>query len=295
MLRVLPVFALALVLVACDGESDPNATIDMTSQEDGVMDQTDTEPMRSVMCEADSDCPAGFVCFDSGGLVSYCELPCTTRSECPEGLYCVRNDFAGRDYCSTDSKTPCLRSADCEPGQACHPNGHFCFKGCRSESDCGEGMGCDVWAGWCMRSDCSSDSDCTEPGKVCKAGVCQNVACITEDHCGERQTCFQPNGGYTISGCRPHECASSLDCADGTSCREQICIPDSCFIDDDCGLRGLVCDRGTCISLPCETHEDCGEPGRFCFEGKCTLWECFDANDTSCGKFGLTCAEGVCQ
>lgn len=79
-----------------------------------------------------------------------------------------------------------------------------------------------------------------------------------------------------LIGCQPDapECTQSIPCGFGETCKEGVCISQSCATSAQCDM-GNYCDKGSCVE-GCESDGDC-YPGDmcdpetdFCTEGYCT-------------------------
>jgi hypothetical protein len=83
--------------------------------------------------------------------------------------------------------------------------------------------------------------------------------------------CASPDGGGLCDGAgRCVQCLASTDCAPGSSCAKNTCVPGACTdgvrdgdeTDVDCG--GAVC-------APCAVSKDCAKDGD-CASGACDAW-----------------------
>ncbi len=221
----------------------------------------------------------------------------------------------------------CATTADCDPGDVCE--GGVCIEPpCLSNSDCEEGLECDVGSGDCVVPPCRSDSDC--PGaQVCVDGSCTIEAdcptclpCESIEDCGggDWQCASDGSTGFCTRICNDgSQCPGNSDCfgiegqtfaiclnddaaTAGLCPGEFVCTegPDPCA-GVSCGA-GEVCNpaTGACESIgggdgciicdPCEAPEDC--PGGDCFDfGGATAVCATDCGSAADCPAGTDCVE----
>ena len=131
---------------------------------------------------------------------------------------------------------------------------------CRSEIDCGLGLGCFIDSrsglGYCQLPDeleCLLDSDCEE-------------ACGGDSECRDQLACRDGECGQ--------ECLEDRDCAEGATCTESggvhTCEPTNeelCVYNSDCADPTHICDPRQVCRIECrigmDAERDC-EPPRRC-------------------------------
>lgn len=211
----------------------------------------DSDPCEDVVCGEDEQCVDG-VCVGEGE--TGCEPACASGERCDRGR-CV-SEGGGCD----------------EHGQACAAgdhlqwdDGHLCLDwttGLGSEAVCSQS---------CQAQPCPTGSECF----LVVAGF--DVACDTDDDCGDHELCRQ--GQCMAATCRPSDCelrdGLDADCDDGERCDRigtsaDYCIPagtkqpgESC-ID---GLQALEEERfadgcvpeAVCIGGMCQPYCDDGQ------------------------------------
>jgi hypothetical protein len=80
------------------GTTDTGATGDTGSGTTSCMPITEDDSAIGAMCLDNQDCPAGYTCFDSGGIVPSfnCEILCEEDCDCPGQLECVEMNIKGQ-------------------------------------------------------------------------------------------------------------------------------------------------------------------------------------------------------
>lgn len=231
---------------------------------------TDQECQGNAYCDKgmQETCPGSCAALQVGGL------PCTSSSQCADGLVC-RAGTCSPPLAAGDTCTGHLKYGECPPGlvcqgtagkltcqtiasvyvgkagAACDASGKLCEQGlvCKSQSASSTAGICDKPAatgGTCRPSvpgQCPSDQYC----KDARAGV------ITRAPAGKDGVCSDlPLAGKTCDsgiGCKPGLVCSSVDSTchdrqrDGASCTEsRDCYSGSCGSDGKCAAP-LDCNR----------------------------------------------------
>ena len=180
--------------------------------------------------------------------------PCTSDSDCSNGLACVGG------VCSQQPQSPptCVFDSDCGPGYSCS-NGQCvpCSQGayCDADTPCCGGYECDLTANVCRSCDrpCSSDADC------CEGGVCNSATgtCAYPSSC-ENVPCSNP--GQPCSIC-PSGSGSCAECTDGSVCSwDSAAGVFACKPSGQCGPGQYACDAPGCASGCCDALTgDCAE------------------------------------
>lgn len=256
--------------------------------------------------------------FDTcGGLccsaAQHCEnsvclpLPCPTKTECPEGLFCVDGTCVFGQACECNSECRpegpeiCDRSLGmCVPGsppQTCIGDyecvaGNRCYSGrcmpsppeCLTNPDCTNPYHPRCLENRCV-DECFSEADCGVERPVCKDGLCVKRGCTLES-CERGTWC-----DFSDGGCKPG-CDEDGDCDFGQVCR----IADhSCTKVENCG--GLCGASEYCDSLTATCVTECRDPaacppgftceqasGRCrCTTGTCPVSSLCDAELGTCG------------
>jgi len=155
------VLVFALNLAACDlyfgndGGDSWNYCNDagdcFTCQGDVCWPDNGTGPGWS--CETSNDCAPG--CYCASGV---CEEGgfCNANTDCPNGFVCD-----DRNSCVPDgTNTGCASNDECNWGQYCDPTLQQCIDSptCTSNTDCDPGFECDP-RGTCVTSACETSAD----------------------------------------------------------------------------------------------------------------------------------------
>ncbi|MEW5742390.1 MAG: Dickkopf N-terminal cysteine-rich domain-containing protein [Myxococcota bacterium] len=235
------------------------------------------------------DAAAGTVSFDIAGFTRFQPLrrrPCTTNSDCRQGLACVN----GRCRPTTSG---CQADSDCPPGFVCtqattNSMGGVCQPQPPQCQNCPPGVAC--INGACAVT-CGNVVSCP-PGSQCINGAC-SVPCgagTTGNVCPSGQVC-DPSRGCVVP---PAQCGSNSttpNCPPGSQCINGACVA-LCNPNTICP-QGLTCDanRGLCVPIgpptrQCNASNDCPN-NEACINGVCV---------SACGSAGATCPTGtVCD
>lgn len=127
-------------------------------------------------------------------------------------------------------------------------------------------------------SKCTSDSECTAPGKPkCVSGNCA-PECLNDSDCTDTSKPQCANGLCTGL---PPECVDYKDCKDPSkpTCNNGACQP--CTADVDCKNPALPsCSNGACTppAPGCKTDKDCTDPSK----PKCSGGVCIPTTPSAC-------------
>ena len=153
---------------------------------------------------------------------------------------------------------------------------------CTSRRDC-PGQICDLSATppACVDPplECEGDNQCP-PGSVCELDTC-NEGCSNSEDCANGWVCrrISATANRCFQDCR------SLPCPDGSSCVENICLPDvvlcrACQEDDDCGGPLDRClevgESGKFCAKDCNLTREC-PAGYRCRSIGADAWQCIPA------------------
>lgn len=164
---------------------------------------------------------------------------------------------------------------------------------CSSDRPCPFGYTCGE-EGRCHLA-CTDDTDCSEPGVRCAAGMCLPAA---EDDCDVPEGC-----GATLDPQEPEEAfdgtfcdGNTVSCPSGYTCMADETCHRLCGEDADCSaLAGQVCMSGVCDEAPeCEGAGDCTSPGpcQIAEGAVCRLGECVYQAKTCDGPPKAECLDG---
>ncbi|MCA9523206.1 MAG: bifunctional metallophosphatase/5'-nucleotidase [Myxococcales bacterium] len=208
---------------------------------------------------------------------------------CPvDGLDCTRNDDCvdGVKRCAAGNCTRCKGAADCTvDGEECLDG--FCLV---PDSVCLFGR---------CRNRCKQEADCPGSNKVTPS----QSLCVDEGRCLPKfgQHCIDDAGCHDpwrmCFGKDGRFCLFDSDCADGTSCRRNLCVPTlpaTCTTSADCG--GGTCTRGFCNAFTaCGSDADCQADGAgsVCISGLCSKPCGLCSADADCPA-GHRCLENRC-
>jgi len=217
-------------------------------------------------CTANSDCSSELCVGDTFEM--YCSDTCTmigNPGDCPAGYRCWDNpSLRGDDYCRRNYP-PCVRNADCGPGEicaiTCDDPGTTPITECRpaitggatAPGACTTNADCATFD--CFRTDicletCGADVDCA-PGYRC--------VMVQENSCGS--TAYIPR---CLDAC---DCDS--ECPAGELCQPYVhpesgTMQGACDINYGGGAPGDACDLTSMPTLTCE-HAICSNGGTgFC-------------------------------
>ena len=296
-------------------------------------DQVCSDDLRChdrLSCAANADCPHGVVphyCDDTG----HCRQGnCRDEADCGQGAcgpdhWCVPDDCYGdptypcpasqpvchltvdrsclNDPACNEGKCglPCVRDADCEPGQACYDWMCLTRTGdCQLDAQCPAGQYCHPWCNW-PPDPCGPDGACPAGsacvGAYCQPGADQNPPCATDAEC----LTVVEDGVCDHGRCQVRtQCLWDTDCGAGLHCWGGLCLPlptpVRCLVDADCP-PDLICQQygpgDGCVPVPdgqclydvqCGPDQACG-PDQRCYPsaGLCAFVEpgpgfCDDGN-----------------
>ena len=127
---------------------------------------------------------------------------------------------------------------------------------------------------------CQDDRDCPTDFFCWSTGFCNSV----RESCAPRE-CFSGLCGEVDDGCGGVvDCG---DCADGSSCSENLCVQDECEPVECAGLCGEVANQcGNAANCACGIIEDCVEGLCICERDTC------ESRGKQCGTIN-TCGETV--
>jgi hypothetical protein len=234
-------------------------TCDANECDDGIKDGNET----------DVDC--------GGGTCPGCGVgkACTTDDDCAAGAGCdVTTKTCDDNLCNDGIKDGNETGVDCGGGTcpACNEG-----QGCKVDSDCVAGEGCDVTTKTCDDNLCHDGiKDGNETDIDCGGGTCPS--CAVGKDCKVDSDCVTGDGcDVTTKTCDANECHDGIK--DGTE------------TDIDCG--GATCP-GCVVGKDCNVDSDCASPGGCdVTTHKCDANECHDGlqdgteSDVDCG--GTTC------
>ena len=297
-------------------------------------------------CSAD-DCPAGSascICSEAEAGEGFCVPGCETDDDCagddavclPSGP-CGASD--GADGGAVDGGTAdgggdpgeCTVDADCAAScpidESCvcmEPAGGgagFCVSACTADSDCPDGLSCDLASGRCGGGG-GPGGGAAAGGDPGGGGLPPLERCESTDECDPGKVCLDGEGG----GLCMTTCTSDAECTDERepSCEEtpdgayRVCVPTGgggtggemggemggggpggggegpsrCATDSDCGVTDCpegsvdcVCrDFGggaSCVPA-CSTGDECPTDLPFCEGGVCSDTEEPVVSETSC-------------
>ena len=217
-------------------------------------------------CEASTDC-LEYIGFC--GIGNHCgQQNCAAKGSdgnpvypCPSGAQCLT--FPNSNDAS-QCFTPCTSPSDCFDGVACVNlgPGNFCYAACQNDSECKDAEACrlggfsDPTIGTCQPrcdpagSDCAADEVCAIPTSPASDwsmdyGFCRqlNQICTADADCYGGQACevlADDQYGQCTDGCQ-----NDSDCTDAAlpSCRIQP-GGEPCTVDSDCNSGS--CTSGTC-------------------------------------------------
>lgn len=226
-------------------------------------------------CDDDDGCLAVGEGAECTRLIdgTFCTIGCDGEGACPAGYRCV----FGR---CTPAGARCggCATSRCAAEQRCNLNTGECedlatrCASCRSDDDCGEGLGCTRLglARFCLPA-CDPDG-CPE-GFVCNDERCRPASGICDAcggcagalpvcdlasrqcvQCGGGTPCAEPlicsEEGACVEPAPGQDCRSDLDCRQELHplCHEQRCV--ACRDEAECAA-GHACVQGECVVVPC--------------------------------------------
>jgi Cys-rich repeat protein len=256
-------------------------------------------------CDENTPCPAGYEC-----LMECWQTDCDENGECPpecdpasgdcEPVCVGRCEPVQQNECDSDNQCPAGEVCVMECwGMGCDPQSGDCPADCDPETGVCE----EECIGRCVPQafECQADSDCPD-GLVCE------VACWDCDSTDPEGDCLPGCVGHCVPPVMP-ECDSDNDCPEGFVCVMECwqagcdengecppdcdpatgecdpvcvghCVPDfepECYTDEDCMMAGG--DIGFCIDGRCVFEEiPCGDDGNFCPPGMECVTVCWDCH-----------------
>ena len=124
--------------------------------------------------------------------------------------------------------------------------------------------------------------------KITSTEACMNVACGSNSIC-ENGNCICNDGYKKCNGecILNKDCCTEDDCDSGESCRNHICIPDNCRINEifDASKNKCVCDED---SKYCSMQKQCIPKKNCCMHADCES----DYRCVPTGKLAVLCITG---
>ena len=204
---------------------------------------------------------------------------CRARSDCSEGLACVR------DVCVPISASFSVTGKDCERVE------------CEGDADCcGDFVpapDCDFYEMRCEADpmDCAGFRIYCQCNSRCREQLCVDAgpACMADTDCPS----------FTLPFCaagRCAECREHGDCPfEGQRCADGRCVT-GCAADDECPALQR-CEAGGCVPGACSSDRECafalGDARGRCVDGGC-LVACTDDLECDLSRFEV-CHEGECR
>lgn len=275
-------------------------------------------PGACVECLFDVDCGTGERCEN---------MRCEAVTTCSNSLDCT----AAKPICDTSTGIceQCVSGNDCDGDATCENNRCVTVQACGSSLDCNTDQVCDPATSRCVecvqpgdcsadsaecvdnecvvRTECTSDKQCTPLGQLCdtSAGYC--VECIGDSacpdvyHCAagtcELDVCAEGEGrcvGNAVLSCNesgdgfngPTACASRQTCVpdgNGARCRDWVCTAGQIYCD---GQTAIECSADGFSVL---TSTDCDQSGKVCVNGECKDQLCQPNQDFCDGSEVKTC------
>ena len=158
----------------CEPESGCNASDCSPAQQ---CDQQTGECVAR-QCDADTDCPRGYICGDANRCTSGCRLD---APKCPANQICWRSPESDIGQCRNE----CASFRDCPYGQYCASNAGPSI--CEPEEPC------------------DRDSDCRQQGhqdEVCRNGICSPPPCQSDEMCNDGEVCDKATGRCVGGSCQ---------------------------------------------------------------------------------------------
>lgn len=221
-------------------------------------------PSGTQPCTSNTDCGNGLACVNGvcGGTGSDRCDTATGANICPVGLVCI-NGVCTHDQnaCGTQagSVTSCPPGSTCINGTCQPPTDQ-----CTSDAQCGSGRAC--INGVCHDGGTTTCSDATGSnacpvGTTCINGVCQGGG----TQCGAGTTVGCTADETCVNGqCQSLRCDSNQACPQGYVCdtTRALCVVQG-TTGDQCGSATTpcgpetVCVNGQCESLRCDANQAC--------------------------------------
>jgi MYXO-CTERM domain-containing protein len=244
-------------------------------------------PLEAGICLTDGDCDAGECWLDAGVDYGQCFVPCTTDDECGECQICEGGACAG------EAGLPCQANVDCADSEYCALGADPCLNECLAIPD----------------DACTNDAQC-EAGEECVMlpdgsglGGCVAIACTTDDECGVCSVC---EDGACISQDNM-DCETNEDCLPGDYCMvdaDDACVTTCEMLDEGACGKDLDCgsayecefievddEFGVCIEADCMTDEECGPCGTCVIVDGATAGTCVAEGVVAC-ESSWDCADG---
>lgn len=176
----------------------------------GHCDATLVRLPLDAVCAANGDCVSS-VCFDLGGMTGKrCVQSCGSSGDCPAQFTCY--DFAGGNMCLSHTLfsgatftggagASCASSGQCHSNY-CRRSDQICQQTCTTTADCSSGL-----CQWNEIVQHEFLATCVTTGTSTRTP--DGASCAQDDEC--------QSGACLSNKCQPL-CASTSDCADGSTC-----------------------------------------------------------------------------
>lgn len=235
-------------------------------------------------CSADNpygtpatQCPAGYSCYDPGGMYPTQCVPNTNA------CLCDGTNLALRLACTIS-----VPGWTCEGERSCTVSGwSACVVPEELDLECKDGIDNDCDGSIdCLDTGCEGAAPCLSDGEPCSGSFdcesdhCQNgFCCVSGDCCAASDDC---PGAYSL----PSTCTSPASCQGfryEAACMANTCSTNPVADDTDCGPTTLADDCGLYIDVFCDGSEDQTAP--------VCLTSC--QYNSQCDAIAI-CAENVC-
>lgn len=163
---------------------------------------------------------------------------CQARSDCAEGLACMR------EVCVMTATELSVTGKSCDA------------IACATDAECCAGFvpdsSCDVYDAACQ----ANPNDCLAFQTLCVCNEqCQGERCVdTGPQCLADADCPSLLFPYCVTE-QCVECRDQTDCASTDRCIEGMCQP-PCQTDDECALLH-ACEAGDCVYVGCSSDREC--------------------------------------
>jgi hypothetical protein len=228
--------------------------------------------MCSKACDEDdaSSCPTGSAC-----IAGVCEDSCATETDCRAGYSCFDVGLAA-GVCMPD----CESNTDCGGTGVCNTYSGYCEPvGAKAKDGAACGADADCESGWCL-----AESSTGRPGGFC-VSACEPGSgfCPDSGYCEDEST---TPGGPAFAYCLD-TCATSADCRAGYSCYEWTDTVGACW--PNCTADAQCPDSGTCNEYSgfCETPSGAADGAACSTNADCASGLC--DNETDSGNPDGTC------
>ncbi|RMG17178.1 MAG: hypothetical protein D6729_09480 [Deltaproteobacteria bacterium] len=213
------------------------------------------------LCTTDSACAEGEFCNAAGTCQP--RVGCFTNDDCPEDLFCDRNN----DQCI--EKNRCTSDLHCPIGTLCNLVTFRCEPGCRVNGDCP------------LRQVCR----CPEDDPECEVGRCKSDLCDDQSFCGLKELCeLDPEIGDTVCVedtrgpyCRQCERTPGQGLSGACDAPANYCLVDTSIP----GGRGSFC------GVDCSEGQPC--PNGFGCHYVVILTQALCSRDEECPATGAAC------